>query len=84
MTSKPTNNRHNLQQRNTSTCICANDTDIVGRSHQSAVRNAYIALDREAAKVGLKINEHNIPFEKLDDKILRKYVRQYIDDIECI
>jgi hypothetical protein len=38
-------------------------------------------LVREAAKVGLKINEQNIPFEKLDDKILRKYVRQYIDDI---
>jgi hypothetical protein len=25
--------------------------------------------------------QKKIPFEKLDDKILRKYVRQYIDDI---
>jgi hypothetical protein len=34
------------------------DIDIVGRS-QSAVRDAYLALEREAAKVGLKINEQN-------------------------
>jgi hypothetical protein len=32
------------------------DIDIVGRS-QSAVRDAYLALKREAAKVGLKINK---------------------------
>jgi hypothetical protein len=31
--------------------------DDIGRS-QSAVRNAYLALEGEAAKVGLKINEH--------------------------
>jgi hypothetical protein len=34
----------------------ADDIDIVGRS-QSAVRNAYLALEKEAAKVGLKIND---------------------------
>jgi hypothetical protein len=34
----------------------ADDTDIFGRS-QSAVRDAYLALEREAATVGLKINE---------------------------
>jgi hypothetical protein len=34
----------------------ADDIDIVGRS-QSAVRNAYLALEGETAKVGLKINE---------------------------
>jgi hypothetical protein len=34
----------------------ADDIDIVGRS-QSAVRDAYLALEGEAAKVGLKINE---------------------------
>jgi hypothetical protein len=34
----------------------ADDIDIVGRS-QSAVQNAYLALEGEAAKVGLKINE---------------------------
>jgi hypothetical protein len=34
----------------------ADDIDIVGRS-QSAVWNAYLALEGEAAKVGLKVNE---------------------------
>jgi hypothetical protein len=34
----------------------ADDIDIVGRS-QSAVRDAYLALEEEAAKVGLKIYE---------------------------
>jgi hypothetical protein len=34
----------------------ADDIDIVDRS-QSAVRDAYLALEGEAAKVGLKINE---------------------------
>jgi hypothetical protein len=48
-TSKPTNNRHNLQL-----LAYADDIDIVGRS-QSAVRNAYLALEGEAAKVGLKL-----------------------------
>jgi hypothetical protein len=35
--------------------------DIVGRS-QSAVRNAYLALEGEAAKVGLKINEQKTKY----------------------
>jgi hypothetical protein len=34
----------------------ADDIDIVGR-RQSAVRDAYLALKRDAAKVGLQINE---------------------------
>jgi hypothetical protein len=34
----------------------ADDMDIVGRS-QSAVRDAYSASERKAAKVGLTINE---------------------------
>jgi hypothetical protein len=34
------------------------DIDIIGRS-QSAVRDAHLALEREAAKVGLNINEQN-------------------------
>jgi hypothetical protein len=34
----------------------ADDIDIVGRS-QSAVQDVYLALEREAAKLGLKINE---------------------------
>jgi hypothetical protein len=39
----------------------ADDIDIVGRS-QSAVRNAYLALEEEAAKVGLKINEQKTKY----------------------
>jgi hypothetical protein len=39
----------------------ADDIDIVGR-FQSAVRGAYLALEREAAKVGLKINEQKTKY----------------------
>jgi hypothetical protein len=39
----------------------ANDIDIVGRT-QSAVRNAYLALEGEAAKIRLKINEQKTKF----------------------
>jgi hypothetical protein len=66
-----------IYNKETHLLVYANDTDIVGRSHQSAVRNAYLALDREAAKVGLKINEQNIPSEKLDDKICSTIYRWY-------
>jgi hypothetical protein len=36
--------------------VYADDIEIVGRS-QSVVRDPYLALEREATKVGLKINE---------------------------
>jgi hypothetical protein len=39
----------------------ADDIDIVGRS-ESAVRDAYLALEREAAKLGLKINEQKTKY----------------------
>jgi hypothetical protein len=39
----------------------ADDIDIYGRS-QSAVRTAYLALEIEAAKVGLKINERKTKY----------------------
>jgi hypothetical protein len=39
----------------------ADDIDIVGWS-QSAVRDAYLALEREAAKVGLKINQQKTKY----------------------
>jgi hypothetical protein len=39
----------------------ADDTDIVGRS-QPAVRDAYLALEGEAANVGLKINEQKTTY----------------------
>jgi hypothetical protein len=39
----------------------ADDIDIVGR-FQSAVRGAYLALEREGAKVGLKINEQKTKY----------------------
>jgi hypothetical protein len=39
----------------------ADGIDIVDRS-QSAVRDSYLALEREAAKVGLKINEQKTKY----------------------
>jgi hypothetical protein len=39
----------------------ADDIDIVGRSLES-VRNAYLALETEAAKVGLKINKQKTKY----------------------
>jgi hypothetical protein len=60
-TNKPKGNRHNLKQRNTTTRINVDDINIVGRS-QSAVRNASLALEGEAAKVGLKINEQKTKY----------------------
>jgi hypothetical protein len=39
----------------------ADDIDIVDRS-QSAVRNAYLALEGEAAKVGRKINQQKTKY----------------------
>jgi hypothetical protein len=39
----------------------ADDIDIDGRS-QSAVRDAYLAMEREAVKVGLKLNEQNTKY----------------------
>jgi hypothetical protein len=40
----------------------ADDINIIGRS-QSAARDAYLALEREAAKVGLKINEQKTRYD---------------------
>jgi hypothetical protein len=45
-----------IYNKETQLIAYADDIDIVGRS-QSAVRDAYLALERESAKVGLKINE---------------------------
>jgi hypothetical protein len=44
-----------IYNRETQLLAYADDIDIVGRS-QSAVRDAYLALEREAVKVGLNIN----------------------------
>jgi hypothetical protein len=49
-----TTNNHNL-------LAYAGDIDIVGRS-QPAVRDAYLALEIEAAKEGLKINEQKMKY----------------------
>jgi hypothetical protein len=59
--------RENLQttstiyNKETELIAYADDVDIVGRS-QSAVRNAYLALEGEAAKLGLKINEQETKY----------------------
>jgi hypothetical protein len=48
-----------IYNKETQLLAYADDIYIVGRS-QPTVRDAYLALEGEAAKVGLKINEQNI------------------------
>jgi hypothetical protein len=55
MTSKP------IYNKETQLLAYADDIDIVGRS-QSAVRDAYLALEEEATKEGLKINEQKTKY----------------------
>jgi hypothetical protein len=50
-----------IYNKETQLLAYADDIDIVGRS-QSAVRDAYLALDREVAEVGLKINEQKAKY----------------------
>jgi hypothetical protein len=50
-----------IYNKETQLLAYADDTDIVGR-RQSAVRDAYLALERESAKVGLKINEQKTKY----------------------
>jgi hypothetical protein len=50
-----------IYNKETQLLAYADDIDIVGRS-QSAVRNAYLALERETVKVGLKINEQKTKY----------------------
>jgi hypothetical protein len=50
-----------IYNKETQLLACAHDIEIVGRS-QSGDRDAYLALEREAAKVGLKINEQKTKY----------------------
>jgi hypothetical protein len=50
-----------IYNKETQLLAYANDIDIVGRS-QSAVWDAYLALEGEAAKKGLKINEQKTKY----------------------
>jgi hypothetical protein len=50
-----------IYNKETQLLAYADDIDIIGRS-QSAVRDAYLALERETAKVGLKINEQKTKY----------------------
>jgi hypothetical protein len=50
-----------IYNKETQLLAYADYIDIVGRS-QSAVRDAYLALEGEAAKVGLKINEQKTKY----------------------
>jgi hypothetical protein len=50
-----------IYNKETQLLAYADDIDIVGKS-QSAVRDAYLALKGEAAKVGLKINEQKTKY----------------------
>jgi hypothetical protein len=51
-----------IYNKETQLLAYADDIDIVGRS-QSAVQDAYLALEGEAAKVGLKINEQKTKYK---------------------
>jgi hypothetical protein len=50
-----------IYNQETQLLACADDIDIVGKS-QAAVRDAYLALERKATKVGLKINEQKAKY----------------------
>jgi hypothetical protein len=50
-----------IYNKETQLLAYADDINIVGRS-QSAIRNAYLALEGEAAKLGLKINEQKTKY----------------------
>jgi hypothetical protein len=63
-----------IHNKETQLLAYADDIDIVGRS-QSAVRNAYLALEGEAAKVGLKINE-----KKTKYMIAARTIRRHSED----
>jgi hypothetical protein len=52
-TSKPTNNRHNLQHKETQLLAYADDIDFVGRSHL-AVRDGYLAFDKRISQSRVK------------------------------
>jgi hypothetical protein len=60
-----------IYNKETQLLAFADDIVIVGRS-QSAVRDAYLALEREAAKVGLKINEQKIKY--MIAALIRRFV----------
>jgi hypothetical protein len=61
-----------IYNKETQLLAYADDIDIVGRS-KSVVRNAYFALEGEAAKVGLKINEQKTKYMIADrnDRTIR-------------
>jgi hypothetical protein len=50
-----------IYSKETQLIAYVDDIDIVGKS-QSAVQDAYLALKRETAKVGLKIKEHKTKY----------------------
>jgi hypothetical protein len=50
-----------IYNKETQLLAYADDIDIVGRS-QSTVRDAYLALEGETSKVGLKINEQKTKY----------------------
>jgi hypothetical protein len=68
-----------IYNKETQLLAYADDIDIVGRS-QSAVRNAYLALEEEAAKVGLKINEQKTRYmiAARNDMTIREVVKEFV------
>jgi hypothetical protein len=68
-----------IYNKETQLLVYADDIDIVGRS-QSAVRDAYLALEGKAAKVGLKINEQKTKYmiAARNDRKIRDVVKEFV------
>jgi hypothetical protein len=62
-----------IYNKETQLLAYADDIDIVGRS-QSVVRNAYLALKGETAKVGLKINEQKTKYMIARPEMIGRFV----------
>jgi hypothetical protein len=61
-----------IYNKETQLLAYVDDIDIVGRS-ESTVRNTYLALEREAAKVGLQLNDQKTKYmtAALNDRSIR-------------
>jgi hypothetical protein len=73
-----------IYNKETQLLAYADEIDIVSRSH-SAVRDAYLALEREAPKVGLKINEQKTREKKYiiaarNDRTIRGVGKSVVND----
>jgi hypothetical protein len=68
-----------IYNKETQLLAFADDIDIVGRS-QSAVRNAYLALEEETTKEGLKVSKQKTKYmiAARNDKTIRDVVKEFV------